>query len=488
MPMPDVKTLGGSWLLECALDPTIKQENKVYLMDLLLLHGSEHDHNRYYRETLRCSSIIRVFHDDHIPSRVLEKLISTSSDLNYPFVSFHPEGSESCVRRMYHTRTRRFTSEQVEKLKIMRDATLSVRKSHLTTPEAIRFRSLSDLLRLRGIAHPYLSITQHKQMLEIELLDYPAINDWEPFHGSTVWSLAVNQVNEYIRLWLDHESNNKEVEGILSVLQMVLDAGADPRRSHEVQKKHTHNTYSGFRGSGYYNWKTPLSCLCATWTHLIPKVGEVVDFLVQAGEPIDAQDMGGLTALHFASKYIHPDLVEKFISYGANVNIVNTKGISALHFASRCDFPECGSESFGLIQRRSRVVRTLLAHGADPSAVDENGFTPLHYACKNGLLEVVSLLIADPRVDVNAVTHELGTALHYLPYQRKFRGSWRNSPPFEGKVKIVKILINAGADVRARDGDNWMPIVHARRYGFSELVEALLANGGDDGFGLGEVT
>ncbi|KAI1808246.1 ankyrin [Daldinia bambusicola] len=474
-------------LLECALGPDISQENKVYLMDLLLLHGSKHEHSRYDRIYLICSPIIRVFYDDYIPPRVLAKLIGPSSDLNYPFVSFHPDESKYCVTQMYYPPIRRFTSVQVEKLKIMRDATLSARKSHLTTPEAIRFRSLSDLLKLRGICNSDLSITKHKQMLEIELQDYPSINDLEPMHGSTVWSLAVNQVYKYVPYRLSEESRNEELEGMLSMLQMVLDAGADPRQSYEAQKKHTHNTYSGFCGSGYYNWKTPLSCLCATLCHYIPDIGKVVDFLVQAGEYIDAQDMGGLTPLHFASKFIHPDLVEKFISCGANVNMVNKEGLSALHFVSRRDFPIHPVGDPCSIQRRSRTVQTLLAHGADPSTVDGNGFTPLHYACMNGFLEVVSLLIADPRVDVNAETHELGTALHYLPYQRKFHQPARNTPRYMGKVEIAKILISAGADVRARDGNNWMPIVHARRYGFFKLTKMLLDNGGDDGFGLGGV-
>ena len=39
-------------------------------------------------------------------------------------------------------------------------------------------------------------------------------------------------------------------------------------------------------------------------------------------------------------------------------------------------------------------VRRFLDHGADVSVVDNNGKTPLHYACWRGHRDIVQLLIA----------------------------------------------------------------------------------------------
>jgi uncharacterized protein len=58
---------------------------------------------------------------------------------------------------------------------------------------------------------------------------------------------------------------------------------------------------------------------------------------------------------------------------------------------------------------------------------------------------------------------------------------------FHGKLDIVKALINAGADVNAKDNDGWTALHLAAKYGDLDVVKALINAGADlnvqDNFG-----
>src|SRR6266850_2782251 len=56
------------------------------------------------------------------------------------------------------------------------------------------------------------------------------------------------------------------------------------------------------------------------------------------------------------------------------------------------------------------VVRFLLEQGADVNACDYYGFTPLHLASRNGMLEVARLLV-EHGADINAEDNEGMTPL-----------------------------------------------------------------------------
>jgi ankyrin repeat protein len=58
------------------------------------------------------------------------------------------------------------------------------------------------------------------------------------------------------------------------------------------------------------------------------------------------------------------------------------------------------------------VVARLLQMQADPSARTEDGWTPLHCAACWANPQVAQVLLADPRVNVNARTNGLLTPLH----------------------------------------------------------------------------
>jgi ankyrin repeat protein len=90
----------------------------------------------------------------------------------------------------------------------------------------------------------------------------------------------------------------------------------------------------------------------------------VVKALIRAGASVEARDKHGFTPLGHAASDGNLEAVEFLLKSGANVNRRSAGG-SPLH--SACAWSQL------------KIVKVLLAHGANPSALDEDGRTPLYF-------------------------------------------------------------------------------------------------------------
>ena len=91
----------------------------------------------------------------------------------------------------------------------------------------------------------------------------------------------------------------------------------------------------------------------------------------------------------------------------------------------------------------------------------ELGRTLLHYAAIGGHVEIVKLLLEDPRVDVRAVDKTGCSALHHAAVK--------------GHVEVVKLFLeDHRVDVRAVDEDGWSALHDAATEGHVEMVKLLL--------------
>lgn len=109
--------------------------------------------------------------------------------------------------------------------------------------------------------------------------------------------------------------------------------------------------------------------------------GEVVSYLLQRGADIDLRNDSGLSALHAAAYAGHVDIVKLLVARKARINDAeNVFGVTPLHLASE--------------ENRIDTVRVLLELGADPTALEVNGYTSMTRAGWREHWEVVDTLLA----------------------------------------------------------------------------------------------
>jgi ankyrin repeat protein len=123
-----------------------------------------------------------------------------------------------------------------------------------------------------------------------------------------------------------------------------------------------------------------------------------VEALLSAGTPVDAKSDEGSTALHYAAADLGSlDVLDALLARGANPHVRDVRGRTPLFLAAATvpllfHRPEVEE---GLVAK----VESLLRGGADLEAPTPDGWTPLHRAVHMGRVKVVRVLLqagADP--------------------------------------------------------------------------------------------
>jgi ankyrin repeat protein len=174
----------------------------------------------------------------------------------------------------------------------------------------------------------------------------------------------------------------------------------------------------------------------------------LADVLIRAGARARAATREGVTPLQLAAINGSGSMIDRLLKAGADPNVrLTPAGDTALMMAARTGKVE--------------ALRVLVEAGADLNAKETwGGTTPLMWAVSEGHAAAVRMLI-DAGADVNARSHYVAAA---------------NGRGFEGRTPLAN-----SSDAKAADfASGWLtPLMFAAREGDVELARMLVAGGAD---------
>ena len=179
----------------------------------------------------------------------------------------------------------------------------------------------------------------------------------------------------------------------------------------------------------------------------------VVRKILSGGARIDARDQRGRTALLAATQRNQIEVARFLIQEGADVNAK--------------DFIQDSPFLYAAAEGRIEILKMTLAAGADVKDTNRYRGTALIPAAHHGHVEAVKLLLATP-VNKDHVNNLGWTAL----LEAVILGDGGSA-----HTEIVRLLVEAGANVSIADRDGVTPLAHAKRAGFSGIVRILSAAG-----------
>ncbi|XP_029953506.1 poly [ADP-ribose] polymerase tankyrase-2-like [Salarias fasciatus] len=196
---------------------------------------------------------------------------------------------------------------------------------------------------------------------------------------------------------------------------------------------------------------------------------DVVDFLLQSGANVHAQDDGGLVALHNACSFGHAEVVSLLLRHGADANARDNWNYTPLHEAA--------------IKGKIDVCITLLQHGADLTIRNSDGRSALDLSDSSAKAVLTGEYRKDELLESARSGNEEKLMSLLTPLNVNCHASdGRKSTPLHlaagyNRVKTVQLLLQHGADVHAKDKGDLVPLHNACSYGHYEVTELLVKHG-----------
>lgn len=264
---------------------------------------------------------------------------------------------------------------------------------------------------------------------------------------------------------------------------------------------------------------TPLHLACTQGATEVVKL--MLSSFDQVEDVINLSDGACQTPLHRATIFDHTELAEYLISLGADLNAIDCKGNTPLLLASSCGAwrtvtlllskganvnvkDRCGCNFLHLAILQPKGLKNLPEEVLQNNSVkallsceDNEGCTPLHYACRLGIHDSVkNMLGLSGEVGLTCKSKDKKSALHFAAQYGRINtchriletitdsrllneGDERGLTPLhlasrEGHTKVVQLLLRKGALFHS-DYKGWTCLHHAASAGYTQTMEILLS-------------
>jgi ankyrin repeat protein len=164
---------------------------------------------------------------------------------------------------------------------------------------------------------------------------------------------------------------------------------------------------------------------------------------------VNATEIDGSTALHWAAQRDNPEIARLLLAAGANAKAANRYNVTPLFLAAT--------------NGNAAIIERLLKAGADANSTSEEGETALMTASLTGKTDALKVLLV---AGANVNTPE--------PIKGQTALMWAAS---EGNAAAADLLIELGADLQAKSKSGVTPLLFAIRNGHIDTVKVLLSRG-----------